>query len=174
MGGRTNLLTGLACLTIVIASTVVPAVTCSSQSLPPRDFMQAMHCVTSNHGGWLKPPLSRQKQWLASIANERMGYPHEDHMVVVLYDGAGGGQMFDLSVHINAGKWHFMIENSGSFNMNKGQIRYRNSSMSEAWPPGRLEAFTREAMHNERFMVRSTMLGPGSRPASCSSYVEHK
>jgi hypothetical protein len=155
---------------LVLMAALLLAATSSAQSMPPRDLMQALHCITTNHGGWLKPPLSRQKAWLASIANERMGYPHADRMVVVVYSDTGKGQMFDLSVNINAGKWRYMIENNGSFNLDNGNVDYVKPA-SDAWPPGRLEAFTQEAMRSERFMLRSTMLGPASRSATCRSYL---
>lgn len=156
---------------MILMTGLLGGANCPAQSLPPKDLMQAMHCITSNHGGWLTPPLSRQKQWPASVARERMGYPHEDHMVVVVYENASRGQMFDLSAHINAGKWRYKIENNGTFNLDKGHIDFVNSPMSSAWPPGRLEAFVREALRAERFMLRASMLGPASRLVTCSSYA---
>jgi len=159
---------------MVLAVGLLSTAACPAQSLPPQDLMKAMYCITSNHGGWLKPPLSKQPRWPVSAARDRMGYPHEDHLVVVVHEGSGKGQLFDLTVWINAGKWHYKIENNGTFNLEKSQIDFVNPTMSPNRPPGRLEAFTREAIRQEPFMLTTSMLVPASRLVTCTSYLEDK
>jgi hypothetical protein len=150
------------------------AASAKAQSVPPVDLMQAMYCITTNNGGWLQTPLSGQKQWLASAAHDRMGYPHEDRMIVVVYETASKGQAFDLSIIIVAGRRRFNIQNNGIFDMDKGRASFVDPSPDGNLKKGRLDAWLREALHQERYMLRATMLRPAARLATCASYATNK
>jgi hypothetical protein len=144
---------------------------CAAQSLPPVELMQAMHCITTNNKGWLTPPLAQRKEWPASAAHDRMGYPHEDRIIVAVYETPTRGQLFDLTIRPSSSKRLFHIQNSGTFNLEKGRITFVNEPSGDQWARGRPETWAREAMREQHFMVRATALRAMGTQVSCTSYL---
>jgi hypothetical protein len=148
--------------------------TSAAQSLPPTELAHAMYCITHNNGGWLAKPFSTRKQWPVSAAHDRMGYPHEDRIIVAVYETPTRGQLFDLTIWPKQGKRIFKIQNNGSFDLEKGRIEFVNAPSGDVWTQARPEVWAREAMRQQHFMLRAASLNAVSRQVRCTSYLTDK
>jgi hypothetical protein len=148
---------------------------CSAQSLQPADLMQAMYCVTHEHGGWLSTALAKQKQWPVSAAHDQMGYPHQDRIILAVYETPNRGQLFDLTIWPRAGKRLFKLQNNGSFDLEKGRIAFVNEpAVGDAMTQQRPEVWAREAMRGQHFMLRASGIPPMAKQVQCTSYKTEK